>query len=457
MKDVYMKEIVRKASIREGKSKRKIARDLGIHRNTVSRLLKMGAQEIPRFERKEWKHRVLGPYIPLIETWLKEDEEAPRKQRHTGTRIYKRLGEEYGFTGGLRTVQEYVSKVRKKPREVFLPLAFQPGEMAQVDWAEVWVWLKGVKTKVYLFSMTLNYSGSFYFEAFERQNQESFFQGHTNAFTFFGGIPYTLTYDNLKSAVERILQGRNREENEGFVAFRTAWLFGSRFCNPARGNEKGRVENMIKFAERNLLTPVPRVDSLEELNAGFRQQCLAYQKTTQARQEKTVGERFEAEKEYLLPLPAYPPECCRIVPVKANKSALVRFDTNSYSVPSEYAYQTLWLKAFVSQVEITDQEKTIATHSRLRGKHEESIRFEHYRKVLERKPGAFEHLRAEGKEPVEPKIPRSAQTYYPKTTVHPPNLAIYRQLFRRHVHDPSPHTGNLPQEATFAQCRHPLS
>jgi hypothetical protein len=322
--------------------------------------------------------------------------------------------------------------------------------MAQVDWGEVWVWLGGVYRKVYVFAMTLNYSGGIYVEAFEHMAQEAFFAGHAHAFAFFGGVPRTLTYDNLKTAVTRILQGRNRLENERFVAFRSAYLFDSRFCNPAKGNEKGRVENMVKFTEHNLFTPVPSVRSLDELNGLLKERCLKYQVHTQARQSQSVGERMDEERKHWLPLPAYPPECCRIVSVKADKSALVQFETNRYSVPSEYAYRILWLKAFVDRVDITDQERVIASHARLSGKYGESIRFEHYRKVLERKPGGLQHLRATDKEPLPEKACRPGRVPFPQVTVHPPDLAKYRQL-RSIPYESVPESGNASEKAAPAQ------
>jgi transposase len=428
---VYIQEAVRKAYHRDQKSIRRIVQDLGIARNTVRKILAAENPDPPRYRLSRRKRKpVLDPVIPVIEAWLKADAEAPRKQQHTAKRIFERLREEYGFTGSERRVREYVAEYRQKPTEVFLPLGFEPGEMAQVDWAEVTVNLAGLRTKVQLFCLVLNYSGTLYCQAFERANQEAFFEGHTQAFTFLGGVPRTITYDNLTSAVKKILQGRNREENERFVVFRSGWLFDSRFCRPARGNEKGRVENMVKFAERNLFTPVPCVNNLEELNVLLQERCRAYQNHIQARQTETVGDRLQAERPSLLPIPIYPPECCRIVSLKADKSALVQFETNRYSVPVEYAYQSLWLKAFVDRLEITSQEDVIATHARLSGRFQESIRFEHYRKILERKPGALTHLRALDKEPLPEKVRNPVQSRYPQVYVRPPDLSVYRQLLR---------------------------
>lgn len=151
---------------------------------------------------------------------------------------------------------------------------------------------------------------------------------------------------------------------------------------------------------------------------------------TQARQTETVGERLKHEQPHFLPLPQFPPECCRGIPVKVSKTSLVQFETSRYSVPSQYAYQTLWLKAFVNRVEITTQTETDAVHERLSGKYQESICFEHYAKVLERKPGAQQHFRATNKKELPPKPPKSEPSLFPQVPVQPPNLAQYAQLLR---------------------------
>ncbi len=446
-----MQEVIRKAILRDGKSKRQVAQELGIHRNTVSRLLKSSGPERYALTQPKTKP-VIDSVLPIIEAWLQADEQAPRKQRHTARRVFERLCDEYGFTGSERRIREVVAELKQKPKEVFLPLAFEPGEMAQVDWIEgATVRIGGESRKINIFGMVLNYSGAFYFEAFERRTQECFFQGHVSAFLFLGGVPLSITYDNLKTAVNKVLQGKNREETDGFVSFRSGWLFDSVFCQPAKGNEKGRVENMVKFVERNILTPVPGFESLEALNIWIKEKCLAYQNHTQERQVDCVGERLKQELNYLLPIPIHPPECCRILAVKADKSALVQFETNKYSVPSDWAYRDLWLKVFVDRVEITDSERVIATHKRLSGRFEESILFSHYRKILERKPGARKHLRAVGKEDGQEARQEAFRPRYPQVYVQPPNLAQYRQLLRNPDYDSSPSHGYASQETALAQ------
>lgn len=185
----------------------------------------------------------------------------------------------------------------------------------------------------------------------------------------------------------------------------------------------------MKFAEHNFFVPVPVVRSLDELNEQLKVCCELYLSHTQSRQTQSVGERLEAERPFLLPLPQYPPECCRIISLKANQSALVQFETNRYSVPVEYAYSTVWLKAFVDRIEITSREQLISVHARLNGRFQESIRFEHYRKALDRKPGGFAHLCSLDKEPLPSKMPPSSPRY-PQVYVRPPDLTQYRQLLR---------------------------
>lgn len=273
MKSVYLQEAIRKAKFKDGKSNRQIASELGISRNTVKKVVTQERVTIPEYRRTQpIRFPVMGSFIPIIEAWLEADSRVPRKQQHTSKRIYDRLVKEHQFQGSERRVREMVAALREKPKEVYLPLAFEPGEMAQAGWIEdLRVVIAGRPCKVQVLNLVLNYSGSVYCEAFEHVRQEAFFQGQRNAFEFWGGAPHTVTYDNLKSAVKRILEGKSREENERFVAFRSTYLFDSRFCNPARGNEKGRVENMVKFVQRNLFTPIPQVDSLAELNALLRE------------------------------------------------------------------------------------------------------------------------------------------------------------------------------------------
>lgn len=193
---------------------------------------------------------------------------------------------------------------------VYLPLSFEPGIDAQVDWGEAYVKLKRELLKVQLFVMRLCYSRKLFVMAFPSQKQESFFAGHVAAFNYFGGVPHRITYDNLKAAVQKVLAGRSRKEQESFTLFRSHYLFESRFCNPNAGNEKGQVEDGVGYSRRNFLTPLVEVESHEELNEKLLIECEADDSRRVARQPQSIGEMWETERPLLRPL-ASDYECCR--------------------------------------------------------------------------------------------------------------------------------------------------
>ena len=199
---------------------------------------------------------VLGAYKAQIEALLVENERLPRKQRYTSGKIYRTL-RQAGYQGAESTVRAYVSQRRKAVRRpaIYLPLVFDPGVDAQVDWGEATVIMHGEQVVVQLFVMRLCYSRKLFVMAFPTQRQEAFLLGHVLAFAHFGGVPHRISYDNLKMAVQQILEGRNRIEQTDFVRFRSHYLFESRFCTPAQGHEKGGVESEVGYSRRNFLTP----------------------------------------------------------------------------------------------------------------------------------------------------------------------------------------------------------
>jgi transposase len=212
---------------------------------------------------------VLEAVKAVIDHWLGEDRHKPPKQRHTAKRIHERLVQEYGFAGAESTVRRYVGQRRKEMRtQVFVPLVYEPGGIAQVDFGEAQVILAGELVTAQLFCLRLGYSKLPFVTALPSQAQEAFLEGHVRAFAFLGGVPHVLVYDNLKVAVKRILEGSSREEQTAFVAFRSHYLFESRFCNPAQAHEKGLVEGLVGYARRNWLVPTPAFASWEALN-GF--------------------------------------------------------------------------------------------------------------------------------------------------------------------------------------------
>jgi transposase len=388
-------ELIRRKHLVDGQSQREIARELGYARNTVAKAI---AHPIPpgyRLNQPRAKPKI-DAFKAIIDAWLEADRAVQRKQRHTARRVYERLRDEYGFDGHSSTVRRYVRQAKRHAREVFMPLAFEPGEEAQVDWHEGWIEENGVQRKGQFFCMRLCYSKASFVWPYERANLESFLDGHVRAFAYFGGVPKRLAYDNLKSAVIQVMPGRKRKLNRRFRELRSWYLFDTRFCNVARGNEKGDVENLAKRSERTYLTPIPVVGALRELGPKMMEQCRADLGLPGPRphQSKTRRELLEEEKRCFHRLPAQAFEACQQVSTFIDKRSLVQWDTNSYSAPVRWAHHQVLIKAFVERVELWCGQERIAVHQRCYDKGQYILTPEHYLMLLKTKPGSLDNARA---------------------------------------------------------------
>ncbi|MCX7843736.1 MAG: IS21 family transposase [Clostridia bacterium] len=373
-------EIIRKMYFMEGLSIREISRRTGIHRDTISKYLSLEEIKPPKYKQiRERKHPVLGPYISMIKQIMEDDKTRHRKQRHTGTKIFEILKAE-GFPGGYNTISDYLRKEYRKQREAFLPLEFDLGAYAEVDWTEAYFYLNGKETKAHIFVMKLRGSGGFYVRAYPFEKQEAFFDGHIKCFEFMNGVPYKIAYDNLKTAVKKVLQGSNREEQEQFIALRTHYLYESTFCRPAKGNEKGGVENAGKEAVRKFFVPYPEVDSFEELNQYLHNECIKLLEKNQ---------KWEAEKAALRPLPTVRFDGARYKEVKVNRYSMIQFETNRYSVPKAYVGESVTVKATAEKVDIMVKNSVIAEHPRLYGRNKDNIVLDHYLELLLQKSRAL--------------------------------------------------------------------
>ncbi len=394
------KEYIRKQHFVEGISIRRIARDSGHSRQYIRKVIHEAVPTIPKYKLGQAKKRpVMGPFTDVISKWLKEDQTKPKKQRHNAARVYERLCEEYGFKGNESTVRHYVRDLKIQlglnQQEVFIPLDYELGSHAQCDWAEAEIILKGQRQKIYLFLLKLSGSRDPFMMAFLSAKQEAFFEGHRRAFEYFGGVPKTIIYDNLKTAVARILRGKDRKEQDAFAVFKAHYLFEADFCNAGRGNEKGQVEKEVGFLRSHILVPVPEVNSMAELNRKIRDRLVQYRQTrTVPHTQRTIAEVFAKERELLLPLPEYPFDCCVLLPAKSSKESTVRFDRNRYSVPSRYARCRLHIKGYVNEVRIFYEDQMIAVHPRCYKQGQDILELNHYLDVLERKPYAINHAKA---------------------------------------------------------------
>jgi len=389
-------EYIRTAHRVYGKTIRQIARDTGHSKNTIRKVLH--SQFIGYRPRARQPYPVLGPYLEMIDRWLKADKESPKKQRHTARRIYHRLQYEHGYQGSEGTVRHYVryAKIRfgLQTDNVFIPSDPELGREAEVDWGNCHAVLAGEPVKLKLFCMRSKGSGKHFVQCYPCERQQALLAGHIEAFAFFDGVFSTLIYDNLTTVVAKVFRGKDRRLQEGFTKFKAYYSFTPRFCNVAKGNEKGGVEGLVGYARRNYMVPVPQVDSLDELNSRLLEQCLAFGDHRIAGRSETVSELFEQEKRHLIELPPAPYENVGTSSGKVDKYATVIIDKNRYSVPTTYAGLKGQVLLYIDRVEIFHNSKKIAAHSRVFGNNKWQLDPQHYLELIYRRPQAFESARA---------------------------------------------------------------
>ena len=383
----------------EGLSIRALADKHGVHRRTVRQALesaippsrKTPARTAPRLE----------PFKAEIDKMLRSDLDAPKKQRHTARRVLARLVDEHGAEDlSYSTVRDYVAKRRSeilaeagKPLgDGHVPQTHPPAAEAEVDFHDLWVILRGVKTKTALFTMRLSYSARAAHRAFLTQGQEAFLEGHVHAFDRFGGIPLDkIRYDNLNSAVKQVLFGRSRQENDRWIAFKSHYGFESWYCIPGHqgSHEKGGVEGEGGRFRRTHCVPMPVVDSIAELNELLEAWDDADDRRRVGNRVHSVGHDWAFERDLLAPLPVEPFDTTLTVTPRVDRYAQVMVRCNQYSVPSRFIGHRLRVKLSASTVTVFDKNTVVAKHERAVGKGVKVLELDHYLEILLRKPGAL--------------------------------------------------------------------
>jgi transposase len=363
----------------------------------------------PERKKPERERPKLAPALPFIDAILEADRRAPRKQRHTAHRIWVRLRQEKPEVAVAEsTVREFVRQRKAAMgllgHEVFVPQSYQFGGEAQVDWYEIWAEFDGEPRKVYVFCMRSMASGAAFHRAYPHATQQAFLEAHELAFAWFGGVFHLLRFDNLSSAVKKILRGRQREETTRFIAFRSHWGFRAEFCTPGEGHEKGGVEGEGGQFRRNYLVPVPKVRNLEELNRLLESGSEQEQNRLIRGRSQTIGAAMLAEREHLLPLAAEGFDLASLHFPGVNQSGCVKVLTNFYSTPLPVG-TTVDAKVYSAYVEIWHGGHCVARHERCYERHRQVLELEHYLDVLVKKPGAMagstalEQCRAQGRWP----------------------------------------------------------
>jgi len=311
------------------------------------------------------------------------------KQQLTATRLHAMLVTE-GKQVGVTVIKTAVAEWRRQRREVFVPLTYRPGDLAEVDFFEVLVDIDGTRRKAWLFLMRLMYSGRDFAWIYERQDQISFLDGHVRAFAHFGGVPARVAYDNLRAAVVRILVGGARTLTVRFAALASHYLIEACFCRPGEGHDKGGVESRGKAVRQQALVPIPSGPALATINDALLAQMDARLASQRDAAGQTIGDRFTEEQGQfrLAPVP-FAPEATTFATVTPR--ALIRLEGAWYSVWTRWAGLDLVVRVGASTVTIVGRDGTCVHHPRKRFG-ERSVDYRHYLTELARKPQAVRQV-----------------------------------------------------------------
>jgi len=375
---------------RGGMSIRQIARTYHHSKRKIRQVLKE-PEPRPYTRQKETFAPKLGPFRLIIEQILADDEEAPRKQRHTAAKIYRRLRDEHSYLGGYDQVRRYVQRQRKRSRETFIPLDHPPGERLEADFGHIYVDFPQGRRRIPVLINIWSYSGFPFAMAMPTERTEAILAGMVQAFEFFECVPCEVWWDNPKTVVKTILKGRQRELHNRYEALASHYRFDPQFCMPARGNEKSYVENSVYDLQRDWATPVPKVKDIAELNQYLRQCCLRKLDHVKAGKTETVRERFERDKAASLALPDRRFDPCVSEPAQVDKYQTARFDTNRYTVPRRWAFEKVTVKAYIDRIEVVAQGTVIASHHRSYDRGQLIFQEQHYLAILGRRPAALDH------------------------------------------------------------------
>jgi transposase len=390
---VELFEEIRKTHDREELGIRALAGRFSVHRRVIRQALE---SPIPPPRKPVVRPApLLDPWKSTIDGWLADDAKAPRKQRHTARRVYQRLIEEHGADIGESTVRRYVAEVKaRRPvavAQVNVPQSHPAGEEAEVDFGQISFRLSGEQVIGRMFVMRLSASGKAFHRIYANEAQEVFIDGHVRAFEQFGGVPGRIRYDNLKPAVVRVLKGRDRKETERFVAMRSHYGFDSFFCLPGVGgaHEKGGVEGEVGRFRRRHLVPLPKVETLSELNELI---ALADAKDDARHifgHVQSVGTEFAEELPALRALPDEPFEMMLALNCRVDHKSRVCVRQCFYSVPARFVGRRIDVYLGAEHVEAREAGRVVARHERAVGKGVEQLCLDHYLEVLNYKPGAL--------------------------------------------------------------------
>lgn len=375
-----------------GKGIKRIARELGIARDTVRRVLRSNATAFA-YKREVQPQPKLGSFVPVLTAILEAEAKLPRRERRSTQRLFEDLHGR-GYEGAHDSVHRFVKTWREErarvPAQAFVPLRFDPGEAYRFDWSHEGVEFNGLPLTVKVAQMRLAFSRMPFVRAPFRESQEMVFDAHDRAFAFHGGVCRRGIHDNMKTAVDTVFVGRARACNQRFLQLCSHRLVDPVACTPAAGWEKGRVENRVGTLRDLLFRPRPKVKTLDELNAWLADQCLAYAKRTRHPEfrERTVWEVFEEERPALMPFLG-PFAGFAEKPMRATGTCLISHDRNRYSVDARAAGRSVLVRAHADRIVVPLGDEVVADHPRSFRREQVVYDPWHHLPVLMRKPGAL--------------------------------------------------------------------
>ena len=397
--DMELLSVIRRWHHRDHLSIRAISRRTGLSRNTVRKYLRADSVE-PQFLAPVRASK-LDPYADKLAAMLRVESGKSRKHKRTIKQLHADLVI-LGYKGSYNRVAAFArdwkaARLREQQtsgRGTFVPLAFVPGEAFQFDWSEDWAIIAGERTKLQVAHVKLSYSRAFMLRAYPLQTHEMLFDAHNHAFRVLGGVPRRGIYDNMKTAVDKVGRGKQRQVNIRFSAMVSHLLFEAEFCNPASGWEKGQIEKNVQDARHRLWQPLPNVPSLAALNDWLEKRCRElWSQIEHGSQPGTIAEVWAEEVRHLMAMPrpfdGFVEHTKRVTP-----TCLVHLERNRYSVPASFANRPVSLRVYPDRIVIVAEGHAICEHRRafVRSHDRQSqtiYDWRHYLAVVQRKPGAL--------------------------------------------------------------------
>lgn len=391
--------VIRRWHHRDRCSIRQISRRTGLSRNTVRKYLRADSVE-PRFHVPDRPSK-LDPYADKLAAMLRVEAGKSRKHKRTVKQLHADLVT-LGYEGSYNRVAAFArdwkaARLREQQtsgRGTFVPLAFVPGEAFQFDWSEDWAIIAGERTKLQVAHVKLSYSRAFTLRAYLLQTHEMLFDAHNHAFRVLGGVPRRGIYDNMRTAVDKVGRGKERQVNIRFSAMVSHFLFEAEFCNPASGWEKGQIEKNVQDARHRLWQPMPNFPSLEALNDWLETRCQElWTQIEHGAQPGSIADVWAEEIRHLMPMPrpfdGFVEHAKRVSP-----TCLVHLERNRYSVPASFANRPVSLRVYPDRIVVVAEGQAICEHGRVFARsHDRQSRtvydWRHYLAVVQRKPGAL--------------------------------------------------------------------